>query len=120
MQVFGRVSYPLFLLLVSWHGVVFSASLSGVVQETSEALSDVEVMLVSAKSGVVLHRAYTDTTGEFSFTVDIGSYNVGTFKPEYASAWQKGIVVDADVSIRIEMEPKAFSDEGETASDDCE
>ncbi|MCU7916370.1 MAG: carboxypeptidase-like regulatory domain-containing protein [Candidatus Thiodiazotropha sp. (ex Gloverina cf. vestifex)] len=77
-------------------------------------------MLVNAESGVVLHRAYTDKAGEFSFTVDRGSYNVGTFKPEYANAWHKGIIVDADVSIQIEMEPKAFSDDGESASDDCE
>ncbi|MCU7845755.1 MAG: carboxypeptidase-like regulatory domain-containing protein [Candidatus Thiodiazotropha sp. (ex Monitilora ramsayi)] len=120
MRLLGLYPFPLFLLLVCWHGTLFGATLSGVIQEVSEALSDVEVMLVNAQSGVVLNRAYTDKAGEFSFTVDRGTYNVGTFKPEYANAWRKGIVVDKDVSIRIEIEPKAFSDDGEAASDDCE
>ncbi|MCU7806991.1 MAG: carboxypeptidase-like regulatory domain-containing protein [Candidatus Thiodiazotropha sp. (ex Semelilucina semeliformis)] len=119
MQLLGRYPYPLLLLLTCWHGTLFGATLSGVVQEASEALSDVEVMLVNAESGVVLHRAYTDKTGEFSFTVDTGSYNVGAFKHEYASSWQKNISVkDSNVFIQIELEPEAFTDE--SSSDDCE
>ncbi|MCM8856127.1 MAG: carboxypeptidase-like regulatory domain-containing protein [Candidatus Thiodiazotropha sp.] len=119
MQLLGRYPYPLFLLLTCWHGMLFGATLSGVVQEASEALSDVEVMLVSAESGVVLHRAYTDKTGEFSFTVDTGSYNIGAFKHEYANSWRKNIVVkESNVSVQIELVPEAFTDE--PSSDDCE
>ncbi|MCU7877210.1 MAG: carboxypeptidase-like regulatory domain-containing protein [Candidatus Thiodiazotropha sp. (ex Lucinoma borealis)] len=119
MQALRRYSYTLFLLLISWHGMLFGATLSGIVQEATDPLSDVEVMLVNAESGVVLHRAYTDKTGEFSFAVDTGSYNVGAFKHEYANNWQKNISVkDSNVSVRIELEPEAFTDE--SSSDDCE
>ncbi|MCU7829104.1 MAG: carboxypeptidase-like regulatory domain-containing protein [Candidatus Thiodiazotropha sp. (ex Myrtea sp. 'scaly one' KF741663)] len=119
MQALRRYSYTLFLLLISCHGMLFGATLSGTVHEASDALSDVEVMLVNAESGVVLHRAYTDKTGEFSFTVDTGSYNVGAFKHEYANSWRKNISVeDSNVSVQIELEPEAFTEE--SSSDDCE
>lgn len=119
MQAIVRHSYILFLLLISWHGMLFGATLSGTVHEASDALSDVEVMLVSAESGVVLHRAYTDKTGEFSFSVDTGSYNVGAFKHEYANSWRKDVSVkDSNVSVQIELVPEAFTDE--SSSDDCE
>ncbi|MCU7882742.1 MAG: carboxypeptidase-like regulatory domain-containing protein [Candidatus Thiodiazotropha sp. (ex Lucinoma annulata)] len=114
-----RQSYIAFLLLLLWHELIFGATLSGIVHEASEALSDVEVMLVNAENGVVLHRAYTDKAGNFSFTVDTGSYNVGAFKHEYTNSWQKNISVkDSDVSVRIELVPEAFT--GESSSDDCE
>lgn len=119
VQALGRYSYILFLLLISWHGMLFGATLSGIVHEASEALSDVEVMLVNAENGVVLHRAYTEKAGNFSFTVDTGSYNVGAFKHEYANSWRKNVSVkDSDVSVQIELVPEAFTDE--PSSDDCE
>ncbi len=109
----------LFLLMMSWHGSLYCVTLSGVVLDESENLRDVEVMLVNAQSSVVLQRFYTDDAGRFSFTVGAGAYHVGAFKHDYTITWQKDIVVeDADVAVRIEMEPQAFTDEA--VSDDCE
>jgi hypothetical protein len=119
-----RITYLLFILLTSWHGAPFGATLSGSVQDESTTLADVEVMLVDAKNGVILNRAYTDESGKFSFAVSAGSYHIGAFRPEFAKVWQKKITIkDTDISVRIEMEPKAFSDDSssdESSSDDCE
>ncbi|MEW8028050.1 MAG: carboxypeptidase regulatory-like domain-containing protein [Candidatus Thiodiazotropha sp.] len=109
------------LLYMSWHSSINSATLSGQVLEESTALSDVEVMLVNADSGVIKSRDYTDKNGAFQFTVKPGVYDVGAFKFDYTTGWNRGISVQQEsTSIEIILEPAVFSEESSSSSDDCE
>ncbi|MEW8000870.1 MAG: carboxypeptidase-like regulatory domain-containing protein [Candidatus Thiodiazotropha endolucinida] len=109
------------LLCMSWHSSINSTTLSGRVLEESTALSDVEVMLVNTDSGVIENRDYTDKNGAFQFTVKPGVYDVGAFKFDYATVWNRGVTVQQDnTSIEIRLEPAAFSEESAPSADDCE
>ncbi len=100
------------------HGTV----LSGVVADVGEAVAKAEVMLVNANSNVILDSAYTNSRGAFRFAVKPGVFNIGTFKPDHATVWTKGVVVrEADVSIRIELTPEAFAEDPSSSSEeDCD
>ncbi|MES9923856.1 MAG: carboxypeptidase-like regulatory domain-containing protein [Candidatus Thiodiazotropha endolucinida] len=109
------------LLCICWHASVLAVTLSGFVFEESTALSDVEVMLVNSDSGVIENRDYTDKNGAFQFAVEPGSYDIGAFKFDYATVWNRGVTVQQDnTSIEIRLEPAAFSEESAPDADDCE
>ncbi|MES9826737.1 MAG: carboxypeptidase-like regulatory domain-containing protein [Candidatus Thiodiazotropha sp.] len=109
------------LLCMSWHSSINSATLLGQVIEESAALSDVEVMLVNTDSRVIEYRDYTDKNGVFQFAVEPGTYDVGAFKVDYTTGWNRGIVVQQEsTSIEIVLEPAVFSEESPSSTDDCE
>ncbi|MEW7972032.1 MAG: carboxypeptidase-like regulatory domain-containing protein [Candidatus Thiodiazotropha endolucinida] len=109
------------LLCICWHSSILAVTLSGFVFEESTALSDVEVMLVNTDSGVIEYRDYTDKNGAFQFTVEPGTYDVGAFKFDYSTGWNRGIVVQQEsTSIEIILEPTVFSEESPSSTDDCE
>ncbi len=99
-----------------------AAVLSGVVEGDGEALAGAEVALVDAASNVALSRVYSGADGEFAFTVEPGTFNVGAFKADYSTRWVKAITVgDDDVAIRLEMTNKAFAeDHSGVAESDCD
>ncbi|MCU7928695.1 MAG: carboxypeptidase regulatory-like domain-containing protein [Candidatus Thiodiazotropha sp. (ex Dulcina madagascariensis)] len=107
--------------MLFWHGPILGVTLSGFVLEGATALSGVEIMLVNAHDGVIVNRDYTNKTGSFRFSVKPGVYDIGAFKHEYATGWNRGVSVkEANVSIQIELEPEAFSEEPLSTSGDCE
>ncbi|WP_369159433.1 carboxypeptidase-like regulatory domain-containing protein [Candidatus Thiodiazotropha sp. LNASS1] len=109
------------VLIIGWHNSILATTLSGYVLEESTALPDVEVMLVKTDSGVIVNRDYTDKNGVFQFTVEPGIYDVGAFKFDYATVWNRDITVQQDnTSIEIRLEPAAFSEESAPSADDCE
>ncbi|MES9839030.1 MAG: carboxypeptidase-like regulatory domain-containing protein [Candidatus Thiodiazotropha endolucinida] len=109
------------LLCICWHGSILAVTLSGFVFEESTALSDVEVMLVNTDNGVIENRDYTNKKGAFQFAVEPGTYDVGAFKFDYTTGWNRGIVVQQEsTSIEIILEPAVFSEESPPSTDDCE
>ncbi|MEW8506465.1 MAG: carboxypeptidase-like regulatory domain-containing protein [Candidatus Thiodiazotropha sp.] len=115
-----RSMFTTLLLTLCWQGSVLAVTLSGIVMEEATALADVEVMLVNKHNGVVVDRGYTDADGAFRFTVKPGIYDVGAFKFEYVTDWNRGISIQGEnTSIEIELEPAAFS-EAAPSSVDCE
>ncbi|MBL3527140.1 MAG: carboxypeptidase regulatory-like domain-containing protein [gamma proteobacterium endosymbiont of Lamellibrachia anaximandri] len=109
------------LLLLFWQGPVLGFTLSGVVMDDEETVADVEIMLTDASNNVVLDSVYTNRKGAFRFSVKPGIFNIGAFKNEYAVVWTRGVAVkETDLSIRIEITPKAFAEDPLSTSDDCE
>ncbi|RDH84166.1 MAG: hypothetical protein DIZ78_13075 [endosymbiont of Escarpia spicata] len=113
---------PFFLLLLLfWQGPALGLSLSGVVMDDEETVAGVEVMLTDASNNVVLDSVDTNRKGVFRFSVKPGIFNIGAFKNEYTVVWSRGVAVkDTDISIRIEITPKAFAEDPLSTSDDCE
>ncbi len=109
------------LLLLFWLSPALGLTLSGVVMDDEETVADVEIMLTDASNNVVLDSVDTNRKGAFRFSVKPGIFNIGAFKNEYATVWTRGVAVtDTDISIRIEIMPKAFAEDPLSTSDDCE
>ncbi len=90
--------------------------------EEGEPVTAAEVKLVDAENHVILKEVSTGAEGSFRFTVKPAVFDILVFKSQYANSWIRGIVIgEADVFQQIELAPKAFVEDEDTAtSDDCD
>lgn len=95
--------------------------LAGAVVEAGQPVATAELRLIDAESRVVVDEGITGADGEFQFEVAPGRYDLGVFKADYATMWQRGLQASQDrLDLRIELTPAAFVDGASTSSGDCD
>lgn len=124
MKILRALTSCALVSMLAGYSPARAAAISGVVAEAEgEPVAKAEVMLMNADNRVILRKDYTDSRGAFRFAVKPGVFKIGAFKPTYSTAWIEGVAVrDADVSIRVELEPEAFVEHPSLSPDeeDCE
>ena len=108
-------------MLSFWHTTTFATTLSGIVVEEGKGINGAEVMLVDAKTSVLLSSKFSDKSGAFHFPVIPGLFDIGVFKSEYATVWTRGVEIkEIDAAIQVELVPSAFVEDAQEDSDDCD
>ena len=86
------------------------------------ALDKAELMLFTESDSVLVSSGYTNSKGEFSFTVEPGDYKILAFKDDFTTAWVRYISVkDNTVAVKVELVPEVFEeDKKNSKEDDCD
>jgi len=108
--------------LMVWPVAANAQEIFGTLSDEGAPVAQADVVLLSAKSNLILKRVKTNRLGVYRFTVVSGRYHLRATKKDYAEAWVKGVRVDAsDVEINIALVPQVFVDSRIVPpSDDCD
>ncbi|HFD33010.1 MAG TPA: carboxypeptidase regulatory-like domain-containing protein [Gammaproteobacteria bacterium] len=112
--------YTLLFILASFSFAVMSAELIIKVTDENEPVAMAEIVLINAKTRLVINNDFTDKSGVYRFSVKPGQYKVIVSKETFSDVTIKNIIMNNKrISKSVELIPSAFNEDN-PSSDDCD